>query len=90
MSSNNDEEQRPPIQDPLVLHENYELMPTYKDDIIPGPPIEFLSLFEAIPQEAPTGIPLACKEDTLNYMYNIVQKVYGPECILHDLTLNEI
>ena len=59
-------------------HEDYEPMPSYEDDIIPGPPIKFKTLFEAI-QEAPTGIPLAKKEDTLNYMYNIVEKVYGPE-----------
>eukprot|EP00534_Pseudo-nitzschia_fraudulenta_P009475 CAMPEP_0201159708 /NCGR_PEP_ID=MMETSP0851-20130426/40474_1 /ASSEMBLY_ACC=CAM_ASM_000631 /TAXON_ID=183588 /ORGANISM="Pseudo-nitzschia fraudulenta, Strain WWA7" /LENGTH=86 /DNA_ID=CAMNT_0047438697 /DNA_START=77 /DNA_END=337 /DNA_ORIENTATION=+ len=80
MLSDDDEEQGPPIQDPLVPHENYVPMPSYEDDIIPGPPIEFKSLFEAI-QEASTGIPLASKEDTLNYMYNnIVKKVYGPEC----------
>ena len=79
MLSDNDEQQGPPTQAPLlVLHEDYEPIPSYEDDIIPSPPIEFKSLFKAI-LEAPTGIPLARKKDTLNYMYYIVEKVYGPE-----------
>ena len=78
MSSNDDGCKRPVIQDPLVRLVSYELAPNYDDDIIPGPPIEFKSLFEGI-REAPTGIPLTPKDATLNYMYNIVEKVYGSE-----------
>ena len=78
MSSDDDECKRPVIQDPLVPHDTYELTPNYNDNIIPDPPIEFKSLFKAI-REAPTGIPLTPKDDTLNYMYNIVEKVYGYE-----------
>ena len=78
MSSDDDEHKRPAIQDPLVPHESYNLTPNYNDDIIPGPPTELKSLFEAI-QEAPTGIPLTPKEETLTYMYNIVEKIYRPE-----------
>mmetsp|Transcript_26601 Transcript_26601/g.58545 ORF Transcript_26601/g.58545 Transcript_26601/m.58545 type:complete len:231 (-) Transcript_26601:36-728(-) len=56
MPSDNDELQAPTIQNPLMLHEDYEPMPTYEDDVIPGPPTKFRSLFEAI-REAPTGDP---------------------------------
>ena len=69
----------PVIQDPIVPPDNYDVSSTsHEDDIIPGPPVKLQSLFEII-WEAPTGLPLEYRKETLVYLYNIVEKVYWPE-----------
>ena len=78
MLSDEDERKTPKIQDPIVPHENYDITSSYNDDIIPGSLIKLKSLFKVI-REAPTSIPLAPKTDVLIYMYNVIEKIYGPE-----------
>ena len=68
MSSNEEDGKPSEIQDPIVLHENYDITSSYEDDIIPGLSIEHKSLFKVI-REAPTGLPLEPKKGILIYMY---------------------
>ena len=76
--SNKEETKPSVIQDPIVPHDKYTVSACYENNIIPGPPIKIWSLFDKI-WEAPNDLPLKTKKQTLIYIYNIIEKVYGPE-----------
>ena len=66
------------IKDPVKPFKSYGFLNGYPDDTMPGNPTEYLSIFEVI-RAADTGLPLKHNQSTYNYMYNIVERVYGEE-----------
>ena len=66
------------IEDPVKPFKTYGFLEGYPDDIMPGNPTEYVSIFEVI-RTAETGMPLKINQSTYTYMYNIVERVYGEE-----------